>query len=255
MRTAHEILFTSALAFVCATSSGCSLIGYAIGGAADTDKYVVDSVAFCHSAKGLPEESAQPADSAKFENLMKKAGPGQEALVTVVTTKEMIVGAWVAADTDFALRSEGSNREGLLPGEPVSVILNDSNQTHVKGRVQRLKAEYIVLGGVGVARAYPFSALKAIVLNDESVISPKDLSSPQSSGRFVRIPVLALGPSVTGPSVPLREVLELRVTQKATSVTGRLVGFGLGLGLDVLAVRALLQSIVVLPSFGSIPLR
>jgi len=231
------------VAVMCATGSGCSIIGANIGGAPDrTDNDWVDSVALNHAGGQLSDESAQAVDTTNFASILKKAARGQNVLVSVVTATGTLVGDGIAVDTDFVLRSEGSYREGLLPGDSVSLILRDISQTHISGKVRWFKAGYIDVGGEDVQRGYPFGALNAIYLNDGRVITAQDLSSVPYSDRFILVPVLVLEPEVSCRRVPLSDVKLIRAAKSSGSGTGRVIGFGIGLALDILVTSAIIET-------------
>ena len=237
MNITHKLVASCAIAFASATSPGCSLIGYAVGGAIDGhDNYSLDSVAIDHSAG----EPARPADSAKFATLMKEALLREKSLVEVVTKTETIVTDGLASDTVLVLRSEGSSREGLLPGEGVTLLLKDSALTRISGKVRRLKVGYILLELEGRQRGFPFNVINTIYLNDERVVTAQDLSSPQFPNRLIRLPSIVLGEGVRTRYIPFQDVVLIRVAQKINWGTARIIGFAFGAGLDVVAVAGML---------------
>ncbi|HXX65112.1 MAG TPA: hypothetical protein VEO56_15040 [Bacteroidota bacterium] len=247
MKSFQEILTACVIAISGASSAGCSLIGYAIGNAADHDKYAIDSLSFCHPVKGSPEFSVRPADSTKLANMLQKAALGQDVVVTVVTTRGTHSAACVTADTVVVLRNEGPGGEELLPGELVTLVLNDSGLTRVSGRVRRLKQGAIVISQEGASVEYPFGGLSEISLNDKTVVTREEFSSPQFSDRFTRLPVLVLRRNGPDFCVPLREVVFIQVAKQETSATGRIIGFGIGLCIDIPVVYEIVSSFKLFP--------
>lgn len=238
--------------FVAVSSSGCSLIGYAVGGAIDGhDNNATDSV-IVNDQFHNSDADISPADKEHYADLMRKAALKEGSIVTVVTSSGSFIGEGLKADTVLALRREPENsgREGLLPADPVSLTIRDSSLTRIDGRVMRLQEGYILLEVDGRARGFPFSALNAICLSDERVISAQDLASMQLSARLIRVPMLIMGQGLAVRYFPLHEVRLIRVSQHVNWGTGRIIGFSSGLALDILVVMATEEALSGLSSLG-----
>ena len=252
MNITHKILAVSAVILACAAVSGCSLIGYTLGGAMDgNDNYSMDSVAVCHRASGLPGEVAQAQNAERFASVMGEAKIGECAWAAVVTATDTLISDGLALDTVLVLRDEGSSHEGLLQGEPVSLAMNDSARTRVSGTVRRVKANYILLEVEGHPRGIPWKALNAIYLGDERVITAQDLSSPGFSRRLSPLPLVDLGQGTRLRYVPLRDVLLIRVARKINWGPARSILVGAGVAIDALMLVGMAEFASALSGLSS----
>lgn len=233
----HGLMMGAILLIVACSTAGCSLIGYAVGSSLDRHKtFIADSISLAAhmDREGVQTDSRSLLEARRLALLLKQAAPGKESKVRLVTHLGSFDGHALTADTVLAVgrQQEDTGREGLLPGEQVTVTLKGSGITPVSGTILRLSDRNIVLRVEGEDRGFSLTTLETISMSGRRVL--RDLASPDFSRRLVRVPGFVLWQSSSPLFIPIGEVEQVRVAVPVVrwGIVGAML-VTLGGGIDV----------------------
>jgi len=213
---------------------GCSMIGYALGGAGNSTKSVLDSVSVRMEvdSAGLEHRSW---DIERLALLANEARPGEGSMVEILTQDGSLKGDALTLDTLLAVKGESADSasEWLLPGEMVTLTTKVSQ---VKGEVVRLSERNIILRVDGEEHGYARSWVRTILLSNGRTLSDSGLTSSNFAGRLIRVPGIFLGQGSLPFFIPLRHMDRVYVKRWIVSGPARTVFFAVGAALDVLFI-------------------
>lgn len=244
-----KYLSAAALAGLTWTLTGCSVIGYVMGGAIDGPRISTETLAVRsapQSDSGIGRFLPQ-FDADSVVQILNWAAPGKGSIVFISTRTDAFIGGSLMYDEVLALGSDsiGSGKERLLPGEPVVLALREHPSIQISGRITRIVYEGVTLHVGSVDRSYKFHGLDKIALSDGSVLRARDLDSLSLPGRLIHVRGFVLGIGAVSWFIPAQDVTALRIK--------RSLGWGAGRALFVVVGAALdLFSIAVAISFAQL---
>ena len=242
MRTVvHTLCIGAVLLSVVFWTAGCSLIGYAIGGAIDGDELRFDSVVVTKKlVRESPSLEPQPVfDQEQMFSILKKVPPEQEKLMVCavppgpvelgviegvahveVVTQEIsgvFSGSSLIVDTILA-PTEASKEAGLFPGELVVVSYKGREIPPIGGKLTRVTDQSLVLRVGEENRGIALATISSVSVyrSDGTMIGVKDLTLSQSSEGMTQIPGLLIvehDPPVFFPFATVDEVRVFSITR------------------------------------------
>ena len=135
----QKVTSALALTWISISATGCSVLGYYIGGAIDGEREFEADSAYVNQALRDSKTLVYPrsfSDGDDLSSLLNRAAPGNKVIVNVLTRSENLYGRALTIDTVLAIPSRGGDRgsPALLPGETVALTIHDSARTRISGR-------------------------------------------------------------------------------------------------------------------------
>jgi len=261
-----SVLF-SIIAGLAGSTTGCSVIGYFVGGAIDQPGQKVVSVRVTHVSDSSSWEprSPLPSDVANLKSLLAdiplrgnpytlsavspessatgRVGKGAQVEIVNRYLAGLFPCSGLIVDTPLVAVSTigDSAREGLFFGEEVCVSIRDSGLIHASGVVVRLDTTHLLLRMQNHYRRLAVETIDSIWTHDGTLFEGRDLRFSHRTGRFARETGLLAVSEQTRIFFPLREIDEVRVLREySTWGTARSIFVGVGGGFDLLMVLGII---------------